>query len=1331
MSDDQKTKAELIEELNALRSRIAQIEDKDGSEEQPKYQKSENTFRMVFENAPDGMLLADVETRNFRLANNAICRELGYAQEEIVNLGVVDIHPEEDLPYVVEQFEKLAHGEILTTLNIPVKRKDGSVFYADISSSKTILSGKPHIMGVFRDVTARRQAEEALKESEEKYRFLFDAVPTGIGISDFEGNVLEVNRTMEQITGYSLDEFRSMNIRDIYAYPEDREEVIKTLKEEGRVLGWEQRLIAKDGSVRNLLVNTEVIERDGVNVLLTTSRDTTAHKEAENALRKSQSLLHGIMDNASSIIVVRDIQGRYVLVNTEVEELLGMRREEILGKTPYDIHSSDKAKKILVDDRKSIESRVSVQIEDQFDAGGCLRTFFGSRFPLLDPRGEPYAVCTVATDITELKEVEDALRQSERKYRTLINNIPDVVWTSDSEGNSTFISPNVERVYGYTPQEICEQRHDLWLGRVHPDDLQRVEKAYRALLNKKQPFDVEYRIKRKDGQWIWLHDRSIATYEKNGVTYADGIFSDVTVRKVVEMSLRESQTNLALAQQIAHVGSWEWNLETGDVAWSDETYNLLGFGPGQIEPTFGMFLDMVHPDDREFVKKASERAATEGLDGRGQVLRDGHGNPLRMLGAIQDITDLRMSERRQKLRFEILEALHQQRSLGDMCARAVSLIKADIRSDAAALRIKEGDDYPYFVNDGFSEEFIEAENLLLGMEREGEVTTNPDGTAVLGCMCGVVLDGRFNESEPFFTDKGSFWTNHLSSLLESTSTADRCGATCKTCNDYGYESVALIPIKSDGQILGLLQVNAERENLFSLDAIQFLEELSILIGVAFERKKAEQALKQSEEKFRRITEQGFDVVFSADLDGTLTYASPSAERVFGYNSDEIIGRNAAEFTPESKLPDVIQQFRQVAEGNSISGREVEILRKDGSVALIELNSAPIRDGDKIIGAQASARDITERRRVENALRESEGKYRTLVESAGETITSVDKNGVFLFMNTTGAERLGGTPEDYIGKKMWDLFPKDIADRQMGSVRRVINTGKGINVIVPTVLQGQMRWYNTTIEPLTQGHSDKAKVVMIIARDIHDIKQAQDELARYREKMAHADRLASLGTLSATVAHELTQPLTVIRLSLDNLLDELKAASSPAAVIEKLQASLTEISNITSVIDRFRTFARKSSVKTVEQVNLKTIAERIVQLLGESARRSRITLQVKDMDQLPPARLNERDFEQLFFALTQNAIQAADGKRPRSLVISGLIRDKSIELRFTDDCGGIAPGDLNSVFMPFFTTKSPDQGTGLGLCIVKDIASRAGGKVSVESDLGKGTAFIITLPYCSQ
>ncbi len=153
-------------------------------------------------------------------------------------------------------------------------------------------------------------------------------------------------------------------------------------------------------------------------------------------------------------------------------------------------------------------------------------------------------VVILCANILRRKQVEEALRGSEEKFRSLVTNIPDVTWTTDSEGNTVFVSPNVREVYGYSPEEIYKQGGRIWFGRIHPDDVEKVKGGFKALYEKKIQFDVEYRIKRKDGEWIWLHDRSIATYEKDGVAYADGVFSDITGRKRAEEELREYHDRL-------------------------------------------------------------------------------------------------------------------------------------------------------------------------------------------------------------------------------------------------------------------------------------------------------------------------------------------------------------------------------------------------------------------------------------------------------------------------------------------------------------------------------------------------------------------------------------------------------------------------------------------------------------------------------------------------------------------------------------------------------------------------------------------------------------------
>ncbi|HUS71825.1 MAG TPA: HAMP domain-containing sensor histidine kinase, partial [Sedimentisphaerales bacterium] len=160
---------------------------------------------------------------------------------------------------------------------------------------------------------------------------------------------------------------------------------------------------------------------------------------------------------------------------------------------------------------------------------------------------------------------------------------------------------------------------------------------------------------------------------------------------------------------------------------------------------------------------------------------------------------------------------------------------------------------------------------------------------------------------------------------------------------------------------------------------------------------------------------------------------------------------------------------------------------------------------------------------------------------------------------------------------------------------------------------------------------------------------------------------------------------------------------------------------------FRDFARKSSEEIVSEVSLKAVAERILKLLSESARRAKVSLHLKGIDELPTIYSNEKDLEQLFFALVENAIQAADGKKSRQFIIDGAVKDEQIKLRFADNCGGIAPENLDKIFEPFFTTRPAGEGTGLGLCVVEHIVSRAGGKVRVASKAGEGSTFFVTLP----
>jgi len=617
------------------------------------------------------------------------------------------------------------------------------------------------------------------------------------------------------------------------------------------------------------------------------------------------------------------------------------------------------------------------------------------------------------------------------------------------------------------------------------------------------------------------------------------------------------------------------------------------------------------------------------------------------------------------------------------------------------------------------------------------------------------------------------------------------------------------------------------------------------------RKKAERELRDSKDLLEK-TFCGLDsAVFILDYERPphIIDCNPAAPNIFGYAKSEMLGRTTHFLHVNEQTLLEFQQalYPAVKTQGHLSSFEFRMKRKDGRILPTEHSVFPLTNNEgEHTGWVSVVQDITERKKAEDALRISEEKYKTLVEISSDSICVIDEAGVFVFANRSTAQAIGARLEDVVGKTMWDLFPKDIADRRMADVWEVIKTQQSKSIIRLTELRGQILWYHTNLLPI-RGGSGKT-VVMGVARDIDELKRAEEkistlssaveqsmdgvtmgdvesrfvyvneafarmhgytreemvgmkaadlyaqdqidryeatfaqirkggsytgevrhtrkdgtdfpchvsvtlvknergevtgtvavcrdmteskrreeELTRYREQMARAEQLASLGTLSATVAHQITQPLTVIRLSLDNVLDELLGTSSSSTAIRRLQDSIGQVSNITAIINRFRHFARQSSDTRFGQVNLNVVAERVVRLLEESARQARVALRLKTVGNLPPVSMNETDLEQLFFALLENAIQASDGTKAREVVISGDVRSKQIELRFCDDCGGIAPENLQRLFEPFFTTRPLGQGTGLGLCIVHDVVTRAGGHVRAESEFGKGSTFFVTLP----
>ncbi len=496
-------------------------------------------------------------------------------------------------------------------------------------------------------------------------------------------------------------------------------------------------------------------------------------------------------------------------------------------------------------------------------------------------------------------------------------------------------------------------------------------------------------------------------------------------------------------------------------------------------------------------------------------------------------------------------------------------------------------------------------------------------------------------------------------------------------------------------------------------------------------RKAEDALQKSELLYRTLMENIHLAINFIDNDYRIVMTNAGLGKFFRKPLSEIIGKYCfKEFEKRNAVCSHCPGTRAMATGRP-AVVETEGVRDDGSRFSVRLQAFPIFEADNALkGFVEVAEDVTEHRKAKEKLRESEDKYRILLENLPQKIFLKDRSLAYVSCNVNYADDLNIEPDEIVGKTDYDFYPKELAEKYIADDKRIMDSGKTEDIEEKYIQKGQELFVHTIKTPI---RNEQGNVIGLLGifRDITEHKKIEEELNIYREKMVRAERLASLGTLSATVAHELTQPLTVIRLSIENSLEDLEDTSCCKTVIDGLRDALTEVTNATSVVDRFRNYARQSARKIPCEIKLGTVAGRIFQLLNKTAQHANMTLQLKGLDKLPPVYSNEKDLEQLFFALTENAIQAADGKKSNRLTISGTVEGEYVELRFIDNCSGIAPENLDKIFDPFFTTGSDDGRTGLGLPIVQRILSECGGKIRAQSKPGKGTTFYVTLPIHSE
>ena len=351
---------------------------------------------------------------------------------------------------------------------------------------------------------------------------------------------------------------------------------------------------------------------------------------------------------------------------------------------------------------------------------------------------------------------------------------------------------------------------------------------------------------------------------------------------------------------------------------------------------------------------------------------------LRLFGAVQNITHRKWTEERQILFLKILDTLNQTKEKGDLIRKIFYLLKDHTGIEAVGIRLREGEDFPYYETNGFPMNFVAAERFLCARNPDGQIIRDAQGNSYLECMCGNVICGRTDPSLPFFTENGSFWTNSTSQLLAVTSEKDLQAKTRERFRQERYESVALIPLRSENEIIGLLQLNDKKPNQFSLDGIKFFEGIGASIGIALARKQAEEALQESEGKYRNIFENALEGIFQTTTEGRFLTVNPALARMYGYDSPEELINSITDLEGQIYVnPEKRREYiRNLEEKGEVKGFEVQMRRKDGTPFWVSNNGRTVRDlTGKILYYEGISEEITQRLESERKLKESVGNLR--------------------------------------------------------------------------------------------------------------------------------------------------------------------------------------------------------------------------------------------------------------------------------------------------------------------------------------------------------------------
>ena len=828
---------------NALeRENELQIEVNNRKQMEESLRESEERYRKLINSARDVIFTISTDGKITSL-NSAFEIFTGWSREEWLDRPFDELVAENDRTRAHGQFERILRGETLRALRLRMRTRSGEILVV-VEMNISPQFKDDHViglLGIARDMTQEQHAEDVLKASEKRFRALIENGWDAFTLADAQGTILYASPSTQRVLGYTSEEFVGVNAFSLF-HPDDmalaRAKLIEVMQAPGNVVVVQVRTRHKDGAWRWIEgVVTNLFAEPDVQALVTNYRDITERKQAEEALRESEARYRRILDTMMEGCQIIDFDWHYLYVNEVIAaQQARLKPEEMLNHTVMELYPGVENTELFAVLRRCMEERVPAHMETQFSfPDGRLRWFELSIQPVRE------GIFILSTDTTERRQAHEALQSSERAYANLMENITGAVYRcrNDQDWTVEYISEGCIALTGYRPEEIIESRVTSLGALMHPEDVEPVWEKCQVNLAAGKACDNEYRIFQRNGAMRWVRDQAQGVYSDTGeLIYIEGLITDITERKQAEEKLRESESDLNTTQTITKLGGWRVELNTGLGLWSAELFRLYGRDPALGPPLYLDFLEYVHPADRQALLQNETQAIAEKrsfyneyrvLDSsggirwfaaRGEAQYDQAGNPVRIFGTTQDITERKQAEekiQRQNQRLKVLReidtAILSADSVESIVGAALSHIRELIGCQRSGMALIDWE---------------KNEVLVFDVRTIGE-TSIPQGSRFpLASIQGNIE--ILSQNQPVLVNDLSAWAEPPP-LVQSL-TKD------------GLRSMCLLPLFSQSNLIGSFSLFSEIPGFFDEEKINLGREVANQVAIAITQSRLMDALKQ-------------------------------------------------------------------------------------------------------------------------------------------------------------------------------------------------------------------------------------------------------------------------------------------------------------------------------------------------------------------------------------------------------------------------------------------------------------------------------------------------------